>query len=143
MRMTWVCRLALIGSLLSLMVMPGLAQIENGLDFVTTFPFYAGNAKMPAGAYMITEPAGFDETVVQIMSKEGTHAAFIDVIPTQSEAIHKQSDVLFNRYGKVEFLTRIWVGGQRQGLQVTQTKAEQQSAAKAAAVQHSVSGTAR
>ena len=35
-------------SLLS--VMPLTAQIVNGVDFTTSFPFYAGNAKMPAGS---------------------------------------------------------------------------------------------
>ncbi len=37
--------------------MPAMAQIANGVDFTTSFPFYAGNAKMPAGAYTITQPA--------------------------------------------------------------------------------------
>jgi hypothetical protein len=36
--------------------MPALAQIANGVDFTTSFPFYAGNAKMPDGAYTITQP---------------------------------------------------------------------------------------
>jgi hypothetical protein len=30
-------------------------QIVNGIDFTNTFPFYAGNAKMPAGSQK--EPA--------------------------------------------------------------------------------------
>jgi len=36
--------------------MPALAQIANGVDFTTSFPFYAGNAKMPTGAYTIAQP---------------------------------------------------------------------------------------
>jgi hypothetical protein len=36
-----------MGLLSLLCVMPLSAQIENGVDFKTTFPFYAGNAKMP------------------------------------------------------------------------------------------------
>jgi hypothetical protein len=34
--------------------MPAVAQIANGVDFTTSFPFYAGNTKMPAGAYTIS-----------------------------------------------------------------------------------------
>ena len=40
--------------------MPAVAQIANGVDFTTSFPFYAGNAKMPAGAYTITQPSAED-----------------------------------------------------------------------------------
>ena len=37
-----------MGLLSLLCVIPLAAQIENGVDFKTTFPFYAGNARMPA-----------------------------------------------------------------------------------------------
>jgi hypothetical protein len=40
--------------------MPAVAQIANGVDFTTTFPFYAVNAKMPAGAYTISQPPDED-----------------------------------------------------------------------------------
>jgi hypothetical protein len=44
-----------MGLLSLLSVMPLAAQIDNGVDFTTSFPFYAGNAKMPAGSYKITQ----------------------------------------------------------------------------------------
>jgi hypothetical protein len=44
-----------MGLLSLLSVMPLAAQIDNGVDFTTSFPFYSGNAKMPAGTYKITQ----------------------------------------------------------------------------------------
>jgi hypothetical protein len=48
------------------------AQIVNGIDFTTSFPFYAGNAKMPAGSYKLTQ-ADFDENVLLIESTDGSN----------------------------------------------------------------------
>jgi hypothetical protein len=45
-----------MGLLCLLSVMPLAAQIINGVDFTTSFPFYAGNAKLPGGSYKITQP---------------------------------------------------------------------------------------
>jgi len=69
-----VVRMGLL-SLLSVMPLP--AQIDNGVDFTTTFPFHAGNTRMPAGSYKITQ-ADFDTSVLQIQSKDGAYSAFID-----------------------------------------------------------------
>ena len=45
-----------IGFLSLLSVMPLAAQIDTGVDFTTSFPFYAGNAKLPAGNYRVSQP---------------------------------------------------------------------------------------
>src|ERR1700692_3954627 len=63
-----------IGLLSLLSVMPLTAQIVDGVDFTTSFPFYAGNAKMPAGSYKITQ-SDMDDSILQIQSKEGVHSA--------------------------------------------------------------------
>jgi hypothetical protein len=64
-----------------------VAQIANGVDFTTSFPFYAGNAKMPAGAYTITQPSAEDNTVLLIQNKDGSHVAFLDIAPTQAATL--------------------------------------------------------
>jgi hypothetical protein len=70
---------ALMTGLTSLSIgTPAIAQIANGVDFTTTFPFYAGNAKMPAGAYTITQPP----------DEDGSHSAFLDIAPTQAANPH-------------------------------------------------------
>jgi hypothetical protein len=126
-----------IGLLSMLSVMPLAAQIDNGVDFKTTFPFYAGNAKMPAGSYGITQ-ADIDSSVLQIRSEDGAYSAFVDFIPTDAEQPHSQSDVTFHKYGDTDYLNRIWIDGEKYGMKVDPTKAETKAAANANVVEHSL-----
>src|SRR6267378_545986 len=73
-----------------LSVMPLAAQIADGVDFTTSFPFYAGNAKMPAGSYKITQ-SDMDANILQIRSNDGVHSALVEFIPTRSAQPHPQS----------------------------------------------------
>jgi hypothetical protein len=138
-----VSKLVVKMGLLSLLsVMPLAAQIVNGVDFTTSFPFYAGNAKMPAGSYKITQ-SDIDSSILQIQSNDGVHSAFVDFIPTQSAQPHPHSDVTFHKYGDTEYLNRIWVEGQEYGMKVDPTKAEMKAGANANAVEHSLSASLR
>ena len=136
--MNSVSKLVVRMGLLSLLsVMPLAAQIDNGVDFTTTFPFYAGNTRMPAGSYKITQ-SDFDTSVLQIQSKDGAYSGFVDFIPTHAEQPHPQSDVTFHKYGDTDYLNRIWVNGQRYGMKVDPTKAETKAAASTHVVEHSL-----
>jgi hypothetical protein len=135
-------RVVRIGLLTLLSVMPLAAQIVNGVDFTTTFPFYAGNVKMPAGSYKITH-SDVDENILQIQSSDGVHSALLDFIPTQSAQPHAHSDVTFHKYGDTEYINRIWVEGQEYGMKVEPTKAETKAAASAKVVEHSLSASLR
>src|SRR5277367_3490684 len=87
-----------MGLLSLLSVLPLAAQIENGVDFTTNFPFYAGNTRMPAGSYKIIQ-SGFDTSVLEVRSKDGAYSGFVDFIPTHAEQPHSQSDITFHKYG--------------------------------------------
>jgi hypothetical protein len=120
------------------------AQIVNGVDFTTSFPFYAGNAKMPAGSYKITQSdMDIDASILQIQSKDGVHSALVEFIPTHSAQPHPHSDVTFHKYGDTEYLNRVWVEGQEYGMKVDPTKAETKAAANANVVEHSLSASLR
>ena len=119
-----------MGFLSLLSVMPLAAQIDNGVDFTTTFPFNAGNAKMPAGSYKITQ-SDIDASILRIQSDDGLHTAFVDIIPTHSGQPHPHSDVTFDKYGDTEYLNRIWVEGQEYGMKVVPAKAEMNAGANA------------
>ena len=119
--------------------LPVMAQIDNGMDFTVSFPFYAGNAKMPAGSYRITQ-TDVDVNELLIQSADGKYSAFVDFFPTRSPQPHTQSDVTFQKYGSVDYLDRIWVEGQTYGMKVDPTKAEKKAAAIADPVEHSIVG---
>jgi hypothetical protein len=125
-----------------LSAMPLTAQIMNGMSFKTSFPFYAGNAKLPAGTYTVTQ-SDIDTNTLLIQSADAKYSAYVDCIPTQSESSHAKTDATFNKYGSTDYLARIWIESQQSGLQVVQTKAEKKAAASGAPQQHSVPGTKR
>src|ERR1700740_2006115 len=114
--MNRVGRVVLKMGLLSLLSgLPLAAQIDNSLNFTTSFPFYAGNAKMPAGTYRVT-PTDIDSSVLQIQSTNGAYSAFVEFTPTHAEQPHAQTDVTFHKYGDTDYLNRIWVDGQKYGM---------------------------
>ncbi len=119
--------------------LPLMAQIDNGIDFTTSVPFYAGRAQMPAGSYRITQ-ADLNSDDVLIRSTDGKYSAFVGFIPTLSEQPHQNTAVTFAKYGDVEYLDRIWVEGESDGMKVDQTKAELKAASDTAVLGHSVAG---
>jgi hypothetical protein len=117
-----------MGLLSLLSVMPLAAQIGNGVDFTTSFPFYAGNTKMPPGSYRVTE-SDTDQNTVMIQSKDGGRSAFVEIIPMHAAQPHPQSDVTFRKYGDTDYLNALWLGGHRYGMKVYPTKLETKAAA--------------
>jgi hypothetical protein len=128
------------GLLCLLFVAPAKAQIVNGLDFTTAFPFWVGGVKLPAGSYSIS-PSEQTESILKISDASGAHSAMVQFNPTQADNAHASSDVTFHRYGKAEYLNMAWVGGQKYGMQVDPSKEEQKAAATAKAETHKVSAT--
>ena len=125
-----------MGLLSLLSVMPLAAQIDNGVDFTTSFPFYAGDTKLPAGHYKVTQPdANADLLLVE--SINGAHSVFVEFAPTRSAQPHRQSDVTFQKYGDADYLNRVWIEGQNYGIKIAPGKVETEAAADANAVQHS------
>ena len=126
-----------MGLLSLLSVMPLAAQIDNAVDFTTSFPFYAGNAKMPAGSYRVTQ-SDANTSVLLVQSEGREHSAFVDFNPTHAAQPHRQTDVTFHKYGDTDYLNRIWINGEKYGMKVDPTKAETKVAANANVVEHSI-----
>ena len=128
-----------IGFLSLLSVLPLAAQIDNSVDFTTSFPFYAGNAKLPAGNYRVL-PLDMTSDVFQIQNLDNSRSIFVDFTPTQSFQPHRNSVVSFEKYGDTDYLDRVWIGGQTYGLKADPTKVEAAAAAAANAGERAVGG---
>jgi hypothetical protein len=128
-----------IGFLSLLSVLPLAAQIENGVDFKTSFPFYAGDAKLPAGNYRVSQPEMGDE-ILQIQNLDNFRSVFVDFTPTESLQPHSNSAVSFEKYGDTDYLNRVWIEGQTYGIKADPTRAEAAAAAAVNAEQHTASG---
>lgn len=124
--------------LLALFALTTAGQITGSLTFETNFPFYAGNAKLPAGSYRIGPLPGEDQSALVIESSDGHHSVLVECIATQSESPHAQSDVTFKKYGDADFLNLIWVQGQNSGMEILPSKAEKMAAKNSSATRHSV-----
>jgi hypothetical protein len=120
---------------------PTIAQIDNSMTFTAPFEFYAGNAKMPAGSYTVTQP-DINAQLLLIESAAGSHSAFVEYVQAGSHAPASKSEITFNKYGKTDFLSTISVQGQESGMQVLTSKVEENAAKAATAVKHAVSAGA-
>jgi hypothetical protein len=124
--------------LLFLCAIPSVAQIANRLQFDAPSAFYAGNAKMPAGSYTVSQP-DIDSSLLLIEEADGSHSAFVEYEVHTLDTPHVQTDVTFNRYGNVDFVSTIGVQGRNSEMQILPSKLEQNSAKAAAAEKHSLS----
>jgi hypothetical protein len=116
-----------MGMLSLLSVIPLAAQVANSLvysvDFTAPFPFCAGNVKLPAGSYRITEP-NENADIVLIRNIAGTKGEFINFIPTRSLDPQKENDVTFQKYGDTGYLQTLSLDGETDGIEFARTKAE-------------------
>jgi hypothetical protein len=132
LRLVGVCSL-----LCAALAIPSPAQIATQMDFTTTFPFMAGNTKLPAGSYTV-RPSGMDENVLLIEDLAKKASAYIEFEPTQSDNPHKMTETSFKKYGSTDFLDQLWIAGQQYGMQILPTKIEQKMAKAGAPQAHSV-----
>ena len=127
-----------MGLMSVLCAIPAMAQIANSVTFDAPSAFYAGNAKMPAGSYRLTQPDA-DNNLLLLESASGSHSVFVEYEVVSSETRHAQSDVTFNKYGNVDFLSAIWVEGRKSEMQILPSKFEQNTAKAVTAEKHSLS----
>src|ERR1700757_3638386 len=99
-----------MGLLWVLCALPATAQIAKRITFDAPSAFYAGNAKMPAGSYSVSQPDP-NTNLLLIEDANASHSAFVEYEPVSSDRTHAQSDVTFNKYGNIDFLSTISVQG--------------------------------
>jgi len=140
--MRTLTKLVAVASLLAIIfAIPIAAQLTTSVIFDTSFPFYAGNAKMPAGTRVSQSDPGTQMLLLENTS--GSHSIFLEYTPTSSETPHPQTDVTFNKYGDREFITLIWVGGRSSGMKINESKYEQIAEKNGTATRHSVTAISR
>jgi hypothetical protein len=125
-----------VGLLSVVSVLPLAAQVDDGMAFTTAFPFYAGSTKLPAGSYKITQP-NMNPAVLQIESADGKTSVFVRSTPTESLQPHGKAAVTFHRDGDADYLDRVRLAGETDGVMFDPTKAEVKVAATAKAADSS------
>ena len=117
-----------IGLLSLLSVLPLAAQIDTSVDFTTSFPFYAGTTKLPAGNYRVTQP-DMGAEILRIQNIDRPLSTFVDFTPTETLQPHSRSAVSFEKYGDTDYLNQLWIAGQTYGIEADPTKVKATAAA--------------
>jgi hypothetical protein len=81
--------------------LPLMAQVPK-VTFTTSFGFYAGGAKLPAGTYTLRQSQD-DPTFFVVENGNGTHSVMLEGRPS-SKTTTGNPQILFNRYGTTDYL---------------------------------------
>jgi hypothetical protein len=128
-----------IGALSLFSVLPLAAQIDTSVNFTTSFPFYAGTTKLPAGDYRVTQP-DINTDLFRIQNIDKPLSTFVEFIPTESLQPHRRSAVSFEKYGDTDYLNQVWIAGQTYGIAADRTKVEAAAAAAVKAGEQTAGG---
>jgi hypothetical protein len=81
--------------------LPSMAQALK-VTFTTTFAFYAGGAKLPAGTYSLRATQD-DPNVLELQDSSGTHSVLLEG-RSSAKTSTGSPQVVFNKYGTTECL---------------------------------------
>jgi hypothetical protein len=113
------------------------AQIVGSMEADIPFQFHAGDAKLPAGKYVIRMLGDSDLTLVEISKQDGSVAALIQVHSAEANSTPRKSELIFNKYGNRYFLDKLFDEGEPSGSQVVESNYEKRvSKANAEAQEH-------
>jgi len=103
------------------------AQLAKGgsVNLNIPFRFYASDTWLAAGKYTITLPDTEQPNVLLLQNANDTVEVFLvtnSAIPPQAPSSETAID--FDRVGKKEFLSTIWVEGQSTGYQLEEARLE-------------------
>jgi hypothetical protein len=89
------------------------AQIDNTVEFTTSFAFTVGNTTVPAGSYTIAPADGEDPKVLEL--KGGRTSVLFETESAQAKQTPSKTEVVFSRYVNGYVLKNIWVDGSDTG----------------------------
>jgi hypothetical protein len=124
-----------LAGMMTLMGGTSLLAQRPAFNFTMTSSFYAGNAKLPAGTYVIRQVEDEPEAYT-VQNKAGTHSVVVETRQS-SKASKGKPEILFNRYGTTDYLEGVETSDGT-SIDVIPTVAEKMAAKKATAQPHTV-----
>lgn len=100
------------------------AQIVGDLEVSIPFQFHAGDAKFPAGNYVVRMLDKSDREVMEISSADGSMSALFEVGDAEANTAPAKSELIFNKYGSRYFLTKVFDEGNPYGSGVVESRYE-------------------
>src|ERR1700752_5104040 len=119
------------------------AQISSDMTLQANIPytFMVGNTRLPAGKYTVKVADGRDLNLMEIRSVDGRTSVFFDTVTAVSNEIPRKTELVFDKIGDEYFLSQVWLGGDRSGNQLIESKMQQDAkAGEQTAERRSVTG---
>ncbi len=101
------------------------AQITNPINAHITHSFMIGDRMLPPGDYTFRVEGNTDQGVMNVQNQNGDNVAQLNVRQSIDNHRPKHSEIVFKRYGNVEFLSKVYESGTRNGVAVTETGKEE------------------
>lgn len=101
------------------------AQIVNPIQAQINHSFVIGDHTLPAGEYTFRMEKNSGLNVMRVENQRGDNVAQFEVRETTANHRPRHSEIVFRRYGNVEFLSKIFEGGSRTGAELTQTSKDE------------------
>jgi len=114
------------------------AQIIGELEVTVPFQFYAGNAKLPAGKYVLRMLDNSDLGIMEISTADGSTSALFEVEDAESNSVPPKNELIFNKYGNRYFLARVFDEGNPDGSRVPESRYEKRVSQAATEAQEHV-----
>jgi hypothetical protein len=112
--------------------LPASAQVNYSFDAPSSF--YAGNAKMPPGAYTLRQTG--EQNIYELQSASTPHSVML-VTRQSSKTAKGRPEVVFNKYGDTDYLEGV-ATSTGDSVAIDPSAAEKIAAKKATAQPHSV-----
>lgn len=117
-RIVFTTVLMLVG--VTCMVQPSKAQIINRIEANVNHSFIVANTTFPPGRYEFRILPDSDLTIMTVTSADGKHEAEFMVREAQANHTPQHSELIFNRYGDKEFLSKVFEQGSQIGSAVAE-----------------------
>src|ERR1700739_3427070 len=114
------------------------AQIIGELEVTVPFQFYAGNAKLPAGKYVLRMLDNSDLRIMEISAADGSTSTLFEAEDAEANSAPPKSELIFNKYGNRYFLARVFDEGNPDGSRVPESQYEKKASQAATEAQEHV-----
>jgi len=110
-----------LGLLLAIAGAPCLrAQITNDIQANIGHSFVIGNKTLPPGQYTFHAESNTGGELMIARNGRGDNVDQFSVRPSIDQLTPRHSQLIFNKYGHTEFLSKIYEGGNRDGVAVSE-----------------------
>ena len=101
-------------------------QITNQIHANIQHSFMVGDKLLPAGQYTFRMEGDSDQQVMTARNSKGDIVCQFGVRQSVDNHTPRHSELIFNKYGNTEFLSKVYEGGTKEGAALTQISSQEQ-----------------